>query len=115
MQDGAVLHTDVGVKMVIGDRVTVGHNVNLHGCTIHSNSLVGIGATILNHAVIGPNCLIGAGALITEGKNIPEGSLVMGTNKIIRKLTDNEIEQIVKNGDFYVEKQSMYKSSLRPV
>jgi carbonic anhydrase/acetyltransferase-like protein (isoleucine patch superfamily) len=78
VQDGSVLHTDVGSPLTIGANVTVGHMVMLHGCAIGDNSLVGIGSIILNGAVIGRNCLIGAGALITEGKVIADNSMVIG-------------------------------------
>ena len=78
IQDGTVLHADAGVPLTIGDGVTVGHMAMLHGCTIGDNSLIGIGATVLNNAVIGRDCLIGAHALVPEGKTIPDGSLVMG-------------------------------------
>src|SRR5271154_5599091 len=75
VQDGSVLHTDLGSPLIIGDNVTIGHMVMLHGCTIGDNSLIGIGAVVLNGATIGRNCLIGARALITEGKAIPDNSL----------------------------------------
>ncbi len=71
VQDGAVLHTDPGLELVIGKNCTIGHKAILHGCTIGENSLIGMGATILNRAQIGRNCLIGANALVTEGKVIP--------------------------------------------
>ncbi|HTY04321.1 MAG TPA: gamma carbonic anhydrase family protein, partial [Rhodocyclaceae bacterium] len=79
IQDGSILHTDIGVGLTIAANVTVGHMVMLHGCTIGEGSLVGIGAIILNHAVIGKECLIGAGALVAEGKRIPDRSLVIGS------------------------------------
>jgi carbonic anhydrase/acetyltransferase-like protein (isoleucine patch superfamily) len=78
IQDGSVLHNDVGVPLTIGRGVTVGHKVMLHGCDIGDNSLIGINAVVLNRARIGRNCIIGAGAIITEGKEIPDGSLVVG-------------------------------------
>lgn len=71
VQDGAVLHADRGVPLKLGAGVTVGHQAMLHGCTIHDNTLVGIGATVLNHSVVGKNCVIGAHALIPERKTIP--------------------------------------------
>mmetsp|Transcript_14028 Transcript_14028/g.22913 ORF Transcript_14028/g.22913 Transcript_14028/m.22913 type:complete len:183 (-) Transcript_14028:444-992(-) len=108
VQDGAVLHTDPGVKMQIGNGVTIGHMAMLHGCTIGNNSLVGIGATVLNRAVIGSNCLIGANALITEGKVIPDGSLVVGTNKIVRSLSPEEIEGLTRNSKGYVQNGERY-------
>src|SRR5438552_1085289 len=88
VQDGSVLHTDIGDPLVIGANVTVGHMVMLHGCTIGDNTLVGIGSVILNGARIGKNCLIGANCLITEDKDIPDNSLVMGSpGKVVRELS----------------------------
>lgn len=79
VQENAVLHTDAGIEMQIGDYVTIGHQAMLHGCTVGDNSLIGINAVVLNHAVIGKNCIIGANALIPEGKVIPDNSVVMGS------------------------------------
>src|SRR5438045_1128415 len=91
VQDGSVIHTDEGVPVVLEKNVSVGHLVMLHGCTVREISLIGIGAIILNKAVIGKNCLVGAGATVTEGKEIPDGSLVLGVNKIVRQLSPEEI------------------------
>ena len=77
VQEGAVLHTDIGYSLSIGEMCTIGHQAMLHGCTIGAGTLIGMGATVLNGARIGAGCLIGAGALITEGKVIPDGALVM--------------------------------------
>jgi len=87
IQDGAVLHTDLGAPMTIGTGCTIGHQAILHGCTIGNNCLVGMGAVVLNNARIGDNCLIGAGALVTEGKEFPPGSLIVGSPaKVAREL-----------------------------
>ena len=87
VQDHCVLHTDMGAPLTIGANCTIGHRAILHGCTVGDNSLIGMGATILNHAVIGRNCLIGANTLVTEGKQIPDGSLVLGSpGKVVRRL-----------------------------
>lgn len=92
IQENCVLHTDMGYPLVIGENCTIGHMVTLHGCVIGDNSLIGMGATVLNGAKIGKNCLIGAGALITENKVIPDGSLVMGSpGKVVRTLDDAAI------------------------
>lgn len=89
VQENCVLHTDPGYALTIGRNCTVGHKAMLHGCTIGDETLIGMGATILNGAKIGSGCLIGAGALITEGKVIPDGSLVMGApGKVIRQLDE---------------------------
>src|SRR4051812_1772789 len=90
VQDGSVVHTDGGVQVSLEKNVSVGHLVMLHGCTVRENSLIGIGAIILNNAVIGRNCLVGAGAMVTEGKQIPDGSLVLGVNKVARSLPPEE-------------------------
>ena len=114
VQDNSVLHTDEGVRLTIGRNVTVGHQVMLHGCTIGDGCLIGIKATILNHASIGRNCLIGAHTLITEGKEIPDRSLVMGVpGKVIRQLTDEEVAQLLWNADHYVKNFQRYKRELK--
>ncbi|MBA2352067.1 MAG: gamma carbonic anhydrase family protein [Burkholderiales bacterium] len=110
IQDGAVLHTDEGIELVIGKNVSVGHMAVLHGCKIGDNSLIGIKSVIMNRAVIGKNCLIGANALITEDKVIPDGSLVVGSpGKIVRSLTATEISRIEKNARHYVRNFQRYQ------
>jgi carbonic anhydrase/acetyltransferase-like protein (isoleucine patch superfamily) len=115
IQDGSVVHTDGGVQVTLGKNVSVGHLVMLHGCTIGENSLIGIGAIVLNRAVIGKNCLVGAGAVVTEGKVIPDGSLVLGVNKIVRSLTPEEIAQNTWIAEHYVERAAIYRQGLKPV
>jgi len=112
IQDGCVLHTDAGIKMEIGEGCTVGHMAMLHGCTIHDNTLIGLGATILNKAEIGPNCLVGANALVTENKKIPEGSLVTGVNKVARHLNENEIEGLRRSANGYVANSKRYQKTM---
>ena len=91
VQEGAVMHTDPGHPLVVGERVTIGHQAMLHGCTIGDGSLVGIQAVILNGAKIGRGCLVGAGALVTEGREFPDGSLILGTPaKVARTLSPEE-------------------------
>jgi carbonic anhydrase/acetyltransferase-like protein (isoleucine patch superfamily) len=114
IQDGSVVHTDSGFQVTLGKNVSVGHMVMLHGCTIGENSLIGIGAIVLNRAVIGKNCLIGAGAMVTEGKSIPDGSLVMGVNKVVRMLTPEEIANNTWIAEHYVERGEMYRKGLTP-
>ena len=98
VQDGAVMHTDIGFPLTLGKNVTVGHQAMLHGCTVGDNSLVGIGATILNGAKIGKNCLIGAHALVGEGKEIPDNSMVLGMpGKIVRELDENNEKIMIIN------------------
>lgn len=116
IQDGSVLHADEGVPLTIGEGVTVGHQAMLHGCTIGDNSLIGIGATILNGAVIGKNCIVGAGALVTEGKHIPDGSLVVGSpGKVVRQLSDEQIEGLRRSAAHYVENARRFANDLQPL
>lgn len=116
IQDNSVLHTDKGCPLNVGNHVTVGHSVTLHGCTIGNNSLIGMGATLLNRAVIGHNCIVGAGSLITENKVFPNGSLIMGSPaKLVRILTEEEINQLPQNAIHYTERGRDYKQNLTEV
>ena len=116
IQDGSVLHTDAGIPLVLGEGVTVGHKVMLHGCEIGDYSLIGINAVALNGAKIGKYCIIGANALITENMEIPDYSLVVGApGKVIRTF-DEKIEPKLKaSAEHYVDNAKTYKSSLQPV
>ena len=110
VQDGSIFHTDPGCPLVLGKNVTVGHTVMLHGCEVADDTLIGIGSIILNKAKIGKNCIIGANSLIPENKVIPDRSLVLGSpGKIIRQVTDKEIEKIKENAKHYVENYKRYK------
>ena len=114
VQDGSVLHTDPGFPLTIGKNVTVGHMCMLHGCDIGDGSLIGIGSIILNGAKIGRGCLIGAAALITEGKVIPDGSVVMGApGKVVKEVTPEQHEHILRAGSGYVERWKRYAAELR--
>ncbi len=116
IQDGTVIHTDKGIPVVLERNVSVGHMVMLHGCTIGENSLIGIGAIILNRAVIGKDCLIGAGALVPEGKHIPDGSLVLGVpGKVVRHLTPEDIANNAWIAEHYAERSAAYRKGLKPV
>ena len=109
IQDGSVLHTDPGYPLTIGSGVTVGHMVILHGCFIADDSLIGIGSTVLNNAKIGKNCIVGAKTLITENKIISGNSLIIGSpGKIIRQITDDEINHIKENAKRYIENWKKY-------
>jgi carbonic anhydrase/acetyltransferase-like protein (isoleucine patch superfamily) len=113
IQDGAVLHTDIGIPLTVAANVSVGHQAMLHGCTIGEGCLIGIKAVILNHSVIGKNCLIGANTLITEGKEIPDNSLVFGApGKVVRSLTETEIAAMYANITHYVELTARYANGL---
>jgi carbonic anhydrase/acetyltransferase-like protein (isoleucine patch superfamily) len=103
IQDGSVLHCDHDYAVSIDDNVTIGHNAIIHGCTIGSNCIIGMGSTILDGAVIGSNCIIGANSLITSGKQIPAGSLVIGSPaKVARELTEAEIQDIKRSVAGYI-------------
>lgn len=116
IQDASVLHTDPGIVLEIGRNVTVGHKVMLHGCTIGDNSLIGINAVILNHARIGKNCLIGANALIPEGREIPDGSVVMGSpGKVVKELTEQQMAALAHGADHYVDNGRLYREHLKPM
>lgn len=116
IQDGSVCHTDTGSPLIIGDNVTVGHLVMLHGCTIGDNSLIGIGSIVLNGAKIGRNCLIGANCLITEGKEIPDNSLVMGApGKVVRELSPEQAATMALGAAHYVENWKRYRRELREI
>ncbi|HUP30791.1 MAG TPA: gamma carbonic anhydrase family protein [Usitatibacter sp.] len=115
VQDGSVLHTDGGVQLTLARNVSIGHLVMLHGCTVGENSLIGIGAIILNRVVVGKNCLVGAGSLIPEGKVIPDGSLVLGVpGKVVRSLTADEIAMNTWIAEHYVERATRYRQGLKP-
>ena len=116
IQDGAVGHSDPGAPLVIGARVTVGHQAILHGCTIGDQTLVGMGARILNGAVIGAGSLVGAGALVTEGKCFEPGMLIVGAPaRIIRPLTDAEIAALALSAAHYADKARHYAAALRHI
>lgn len=115
IQDGSVLHSDPGEPLTIGDGVTVGHMVMLHSCEIGDNTLIGIGAVVLGRARIGKNCLIGANTLITEGKEIPDGSLVMGQpGRVVRPLEPGQIEALKASAAHYVQNWKRYGGDLKP-
>jgi carbonic anhydrase/acetyltransferase-like protein (isoleucine patch superfamily) len=113
VQDNAVLHVDPGVPMTIGPRVTVGHQVMLHGCTIGEGSLVGIQAIVLNHAVIGEWSLVAAGAIVTERKTYPPRVLIMGAPaKVVRELTDDDLAMLRDSAETYVKRRGLYLTEL---
>ena len=113
VQDNAVLHVDPGVPMTIGRRVTIGHQVMLHGCTIGDGSLIGIQAVVLNHAVIGEQSLVAAGAIVTERKAFPPRSLVMGTPaKVVRELDEAGLALLAHSADAYIRRRARYLAEL---
>lgn len=113
IQDGSILHVDLGQPMSIGKNVTVGHKVMLHGCTIDDGSLIGMNAVVLNGARIGKNCIIGANALVTENMEIPDGSLVVGSPaKVIRELDEKTIDMLQQSAEHYVKNGQRFKKEL---
>lgn len=116
IQDGAVMHADIGMPCVVGADVTVGHLAMLHGCTIGDGSLIGIGAVVLNGAKIGRNCLIGAKAFIPEGKEIPDNSVVFGApGKVVREVTEAQAQALLLSAAHYVENWNRFRDTLTPL
>jgi carbonic anhydrase/acetyltransferase-like protein (isoleucine patch superfamily) len=108
VQDGCVLHADPDAYLTIGDGVTIGHGAIVHGCTVGSNVLIGMGAVILNHAQIGDDCLIAARALVPEGMVVPPRSVVMGIPGKIKPLRDDQLARIRQNAQSYVDLKELY-------
>ena len=113
IQDGCVCHTDMGAPLTVGRNCTVGHRAILHSCTIGDDSLIGMGATVLNHARVGRNCLIGANALIPQGKEIPDNSLVMGApGKVMRSIDQEGVRMLAQSARSYVQNWQRFARSL---
>ena len=113
VQDTAVVHVDHDAPAEIGTEVTIGHAATVHGCRVGDRSLIGIGATILSHAVIGRDCIVGAGALITEYKEFPDRSVIIGAPaKVVREVSDEELEMLKHSAAHYVELGRRYRSEL---
>ena len=115
IQDNCIVHMDADYPVTLGNQVTVGHKAVLHGCTIGNNALIGINSVIMNDVVVGDDCLIGSNTLLTEGKQIPPRSLVVGSpGKIIRELNDEEVAEITEFSDRYVRNSKRYRETLQP-
>lgn len=115
IQDGSILHVDPGYPISIGQNVTVGHKVMLHGCTIGDGALIGMNAVVLNGAKIGKGCLIGANALVTENMQVPDGSMVLGSpGKIVKALDEKTQASLLEGAKHYREKIALYTSELKP-
>lgn len=113
IQDGCVLHGTSSLSVVIDHDVTVGHNAVLHGCSICSNCLIGMGAIILDHAEIGENCIVGAGTVVKEGEKVPPNSLILGVpGQIKRRLTDKEVYKLRERSQRYVEYKKTYMEDI---
>lgn len=116
IQDNSVLHADLGVPLTIGEGVTVGHQVMLHGCTIGDGSLIGIQAVVLNNARIGKGCVVGAGSVVTEGKEFPDGSLILGAPaKVVRQLTPEQVERLRLGAAHYVHNARRFRAGLKRI
>jgi carbonic anhydrase/acetyltransferase-like protein (isoleucine patch superfamily) len=113
IQDGSLLHTDMGFPLTIGPDCTIGHHAILHGCTIGENSLIGMGATLLNGAKIGRNCLVGANALVTEGKEFPDDSLIVGSPaRLVRTLDQASVLALRESASSYVANSRRFAKGL---
>jgi carbonic anhydrase/acetyltransferase-like protein (isoleucine patch superfamily) len=116
VQDNAVLHTDAGIPLTIGRQVTIGHQAMLHGCTVGDGSLIGIGAVVLNRAVIGKRSIVGAGSLVPEGKVYPDRSLLVGSPaKVVRELSDEDVERLIHVAEHYVQQWQRYRTQLKRI
>jgi carbonic anhydrase/acetyltransferase-like protein (isoleucine patch superfamily) len=116
VQEGTVMHTDMGYPLDIGKGVSIGHMAMLHGCTIGDGSLIGIQAVIMNGAKIGKGCLVGAGALVTEGKEFPDHTLIIGSPaKAVRTLAEQDIARLRDIADGYVKRGKMYQAELKKI
>lgn len=116
VQDGSVLHTDEGTPLTIGADVTIGHMVMLHGCTIGDGSLIGIGSIVLNGARIGKNCLVGANTLITEGKEFPDNSMIVGSpGRVLKTLSPEHAARMSQGAAHYVANWKRYAAELKQI
>lgn len=116
VQDGCVLHADSGIPLTLGEGVTVGHQCMLHGCSIGDGSLIGIQSVILNRARIGRHCLVGAGSLVTEGKDFPDGSMIMGSPaRVVRPLRPEEIERLAWSSAHYVQQAARHRTQIERI
>ena len=112
VQDGSVLHVDADTPLVIGDDVTIGHQVMLHGCTIGDGTLIGIQAVVLNGAHIGKGCLVGAGALVTEGRTFPDNVMILGSPaRVVRELGPEHVARVRHGAIHYVEEAARYRAN----
>lgn len=116
VQEGSVLHTDMGFPLTLGDDVTVGHQATLHGCTVGDGSLIGIQAVVLNGAKIGRGCLVGAGAVVTEGKAFPDGVLILGAPaKAVREISPEQLARLKMSAAHYVINAERHRSQLQRI
>lgn len=116
IQDNVTVHTDLGIPCVIGENVTVGHNVIIHSCSVGDNTIIGMGSTVLNRTKIGKNCMVGANSLVTHSIPTEDGVLILGSPaKIVRKLSEEEIKHLKDNADHYVENGKLFSMELKKI
>lgn len=116
IQDNVTVHTDLGIPCVIGENVTVGHNVIIHSCSVGDNTIIGMGSTVLNRTKIGKNCMIGANSLVTHSIPTEDGVLILGSPaKIVRKLSEEEKKHLKDNADHYVENGKLFSMELKKI
>ncbi|OED44581.1 gamma carbonic anhydrase family protein [Chromatiales bacterium (ex Bugula neritina AB1)] len=116
VQDGSVLHVDPGWPLELEKNVTIGHKVMLHGCTVREQSLIGIGSILLNGCVIGKNSIVGANTLIPEGKEYPDGVLILGSpGKVVRELTQEQQDGLLQPAQHYQDNAIRYRENLKAI
>ena len=116
IQDLSVLHCDIGCPLTVGENVTVGHQVMLHGCTIGDNTLIGMQAVVLNNAKIGRNSIVGAGALVTEGSEFPDNSMILGSPaKVVRTLDEAAAAKLRQGAEHYVKNARRFAAGLKEI
>ena len=116
IQDNVTVHTDLGIPCVIGENVTVGHNVIIHSCSVGDNTIIGMGSTVLNRTKIGKNCMVGANSLVTHSIPTEDGVLILGSPaKIVRKLSEEEKKHLKDNADHYVENGKLFSMELKEI
>ena len=116
IQDNVTVHTDLGIPCVIGENVTVGHNVIIHSCSVGDNTIIGMGSTVLNRTKVGKNCMVGANSLVTHSIPTEDGVLILGSPaKIVRKLSEEEKKHLKDNADHYVENGKLFSMELKKI
>ena len=116
IQDNVTVHTDLGIPCVIGENVTVGHNVIIHSCSVGDNTIIGMGSTVLNRTKVGKNCMVGANSLVTHSIPTEDGVLILGSPaKIVRKLSEEETKHLKDNADHYVENGKLFSMELKEI
>ncbi|MEO7496910.1 MAG: gamma carbonic anhydrase family protein [Massilia sp.] len=116
VQEGTVMHTDMGFPLTVGRGVTIGHQAMLHGCTVGDDSLIGIQAVVMNGVVVGKGCLVGAGSLVTEGKQFADQTLILGSPaKALRQLGAEELARLQESAVSYARRGQRFKTDLKKI